>query len=99
MDERRIVFVVGNDRHHAFSVLYQFRHDFNEHVKTYNDHIGEVTLFDNTKIIAIKAQDQELRTKGIRFYKIFGADYFLEMCYRKAYYILKRRYEKLEKPI
>lgn len=92
----RTIFILGRSREYALQILWEFRSEFGEYVEKYNSHTGEVILHNGLKIVAISVEEERMRTTGVRNFAVYGAEYFMELCYKNGYHALKSRLEKEE---
>lgn len=93
--ESKTVFIVDSYKKHAVNTLTDFRSEFGEYIKK-SLHKGQVTLINGIRIVAIGESEAKLRTLGMRNYAIYGAEYFMELCYKNGYHALKSRLEREE---
>lgn len=87
----RTVFIIGKLKGHALNTLKDFRSEFNEYVKTYNEHLGQVTLINGIDIIAIGEEEKHQRLTGMHNgCAMYGAEWFMSICYKNAYHAAKK---------
>lgn len=92
----RTIFILGRSREYALQILWEFRSEFGEYVEKYNSHTGEAILHNGLKIVAISIEEERLRTTGVSNFAVYGAEYFMELCYKNGYHTLKSRLEREE---
>lgn len=92
----RTIFILGRSREYALQILWEFRSEFEEYVEKYNSHTGEAILHNGLKLVAISVDEERIKTTGVRNFAVYGAEYFMELCYKNGYHNLKSRLEREE---